>query len=408
MSTLINNCVYSYDAARRPTMLIEESYNLSFLIEEKQELKLEAIARGHNISIHRIFEKTLDESTELSERVALTQTDGACITFKELHVQSNKLATQLLRAIEERESMLVDLSADRIVAVCLPSSIDLIVSLLAIFKTGSAYVPIDSAFPQDRTIHIIKDCKPIFLLTSNTILASTTSLVAAAEETKVPVLDLIKLKSEHLTTEVLDANHNGRDLAAVLYTSGSTGIPKGVRLDHKTILRRLYWQWIRFPYEPQEVGCFKTALTFVDSIPEIWGPILSGKPLQIVPKEVLQDTEKFIEVLEGAKVTRLVLVPSLLKAILTIFNQCKRRNNCTPSLLTYLKMWVCSGEVLSSELLLDFYRVFPKGTRICNFYGSTEVIGDVTYAEFKSRTEVIDSLIENKVPIGIYDLCLFF
>jgi len=70
-------------------------------------------------------------------------------------------------------------------------------------------------------------------------------------------------------------------------------------------------------------------------------------------------------------------------------------------MLSRLKMWVCSGEILTADLLLDFYNYFPTGTIICNYYGSTEVMGDVTYALFESRQGVVDALVENKVPIGI-------
>ena len=73
-------------------------------------------------------------------------------------------------------------------------------------------------------------------------------------------------------------------LAVVLYTSGSTGIPKGVRLEHSTIYQRLRWQWKTLPFSPNEVACFKTALTFVDSVAEIWAPLLAAIPIYIVPK----------------------------------------------------------------------------------------------------------------------------
>ena len=64
-------------------------------------------------------------------------------------------------------------------------------------------------------------------------------------------------------------------------------------------------------------------------------------------------------------------------------------------------MWICSGEILTAELLLDFYNYFQEGTTICNYYGSTEVTGDVSFSTFKSRQQVIDNLVGNKVPIGI-------
>ena len=103
----------------------------------------------------------------------------------------------------------------------------------------------------------------------------------------LPVLDNLQL----------DANM----LAVVLYTSGSTGTPKGVRLEHQTIYHRLRWQWKTFPFDQDEVGCCKTALTFVDSIAEIWAPLLAGIPVHVVPKAVTQNTEQFINQLESCK-----------------------------------------------------------------------------------------------------------
>lgn len=93
------------------------------------------------------------------------------------------------------------------------------------------------------------------------------------------------------------------DLAVVLYTSGSTGIPKGVRLPHKVILNRLNWQFKTFPYSQSEkIGVFKTALTFVDHVSEIWGPLLNGLAILVVPKCTTKDPEKLVQLLEKYKV----------------------------------------------------------------------------------------------------------
>lgn len=115
--------------------------------------------------------------------------------------------------------------------------------------------------------------------------------------------DLLNIQSSNnpLQPEQQLSNSN---LAIVLYTSGSTGIPKGVRLPFSIILNRLNWQWSEFPYScTEQYGCFKTALTFVDSVSEIWGPLLNGMTIVVVPKHVTKDPVQLVNVLEQYKVS---------------------------------------------------------------------------------------------------------
>lgn len=346
------------------------------------------LAEDEHLRLDQLLDRILAEDDQLGGRDALMQCSGNRLSFRQLNERSNQLASRLMAKMTAGNDF------NRIVAVCLPPSIEMIVSLLAIFKTGSAYLPLDSVFPSDRIAHILEDAKPILLVTSASVLESSPAFARAVE--RVPHFDVEETNSEN-GLEGADLDSARSSLAAVLYTSGSTGTPKGVRLEHKTILHRLRWQWRKFPYDEGEVACFKTSLTFVDSIAEIWGPLLAGKPLQIVPKEVVQDTERFISLLDECKITRLVLVPSLLKAILEIL----KSKGMKDTVLDQLKMWICSGEVLSSRLLLDFFQVFPSDKTMCNFYGSTEVMGDVTYASFESENQVLEAIVDSKVPIGM-------
>lgn len=354
----------------------------------------------HCLSLDEVLNKALQDDPKLGEREALRLRDGGRISFAELNSKADELAARLTRAVAVSPPP----SGDKIVAVNLYPDADLIVSLLAIFKIGAAYLPLDPTFPADRVAHILHDAEPVLLLTAGSVLRST-AFESVVADSNIAVFDLEEEVSQgdEATAFLETKKHepSGEALAAVLYTSGSTGIPKGVRLEHRTILHRLGWQWRTFPYGTDEVGCFKTALTFVDSIAEIWAPLLIGQPVEIVAKSVTQDTQRFIDLLDRCKVTRLVLVPSLLKAMLTFLKSRTAKEQAQHQQLQHLKIWVCSGEVLTAELLLEFYDCFPAGTVICNYYGSTEVMGDVTYAAFASREEVLHVLIDHKIPIGI-------
>lgn len=347
---------------------------------------------GENLSLDQVLDKALEDDPQLGDREALRLRDGGRITFSELNRKANELANRLRCLVSPS-------SGDKIVAINLLPDAELIISLLAIFKIGAAYLPLDPSFPADRVAHILKDAEPVLLLTRGSILQGSGFAFVVADN-NVPVFDLENKEDQEIILDDLQETKGETTLAAVLYTSGSTGIPKGVRLEHRTILNRLKWQWRTFPFGSHEVCCFKTALTFVDSIAEIWAPLLIGQPVEIVAKDVTQDTQRFIDLLDRCKISRLVLVPSLLKAILALLKS-EDTGNKTERNLKYLKMWVCSGEILTGELLLNFYDCFPAGTVICNFYGSTEVMGDVTFATFKSRDDVLNALLDDKVPIGI-------
>ncbi|XP_069163773.1 beta-alanyl-bioamine nonribosomal peptide synthetase ebony isoform X2 [Procambarus clarkii] len=322
------------------------------------------------------------------------------ITYHHLNERANKLARCILKRLLSTTCSNPD--GDRVVAVCMAPSSHYVTSLLAIHKAGAAYLPLEVTFPEARLTHILKDSKPALLLAQGHPSVIHSGHTNPQLQNNVPILHLEDLQTEidmesgdDLTAQEVGVALTGSTIATILYTSGSSGIPKGVRLSHRALLNRLAWQWQTFPYQKDEVCCFKTTIIFVDSISEIFGPLLTGHQVVVIPKTMTQAVDEMVAVLEKEKVGRLVLVPSLLRSILL---HCSADDS--PK-LSSLKLWVCSGEVLKSDLLHSFFETFTSGQTLCNFYGSTEVMGDVTYLQFCNSKDAAAKLVNNKVPIGV-------
>jgi non-ribosomal peptide synthetase component F len=138
-----------------------------------------------------------------------------------------------------------------------------------------------------------------------------------------------------------------------------------VAVPHKQILNRLHWMWQAYPFAPDEVGCQKTALSFVDAIWEIFGPLLQGIPTVILPDDVVKDPLQMVAALAQKGVTRLWFVPSFLRVLL----------EAVPSLqakLPKLNFWVTSGEPIGWELYKAFKARLPQA-EMYNLYGTSEV-----------------------------------
>src|SRR5262249_29011329 len=159
-------------------------------------------------------------------------------------------------------------------------------------------------------------------------------------------------------------------LAYVIYTSGSTGRPKGVLGPHRAMLSRFDWMWQTFPFAADELCCSKTALNFVDSIWEMFGGLLKGVPSVIADDATARDPLALLDLLATRRVTRLILVPSLLAALIDAARHTRIR-------LEALRYVTSSGELLPSNLGRRIGELAPNAT-LLNLYGSSEMAADAT------------------------------
>lgn len=320
--------------------------------------------------------------------------EGEHLTFSQLNQKTNRLANFL------RES---GTSPEIPVAVYLRRSLDLVVAALGVIKAGGAMAPLDPDYPKERVEFMLRDSGVSICLSS----------ISLKQTLQAASCDVIFLDSEEQRYDTYSADNlpekgSAESMAYIIYTSGSTGTPKGVVGLHRGVINRCSWMWQTYPFDENEVCCLIAKISFVDSVWSMFGPLLQGVRLVLIPEEVVKDPVQLIQFLSAKRITRLVIVPSLLRAILA-------NTKNIAELLPDLKLWITSGERLSEELYFNFRSALPDCT-LLNLYGSTEVSADVTACELTpssrptritigrpiSNTQIyILDRNRNPVPVGI-------
>jgi amino acid adenylation domain-containing protein len=320
----------------------------------------------NNCTINQLFEAQVEKTPDAVAVICENQK----LTYRELNQQANQLANYLQS---------LGVKPEVLVGVCIERSHYTIIALLGILKAGAAYVPLDPNYPQERLAFMLADAQVPVLLTKKALLE-----ILPQHNANAVCLDTDWEPIQTAVANTDSVSLNPSNLAYVLYTSGSTGTPKGVLGLHSTTVNRLTWN--PYPFAPDEICCQKTSLNFVDSVWEIFAPLIHGIPTVIIPDQTVKDPEQLVKALSEKNVSRLVLVPSLLRVILDTFSDLDTR-------LPKLKYWVSSGEALSVDLVQRFYQQLPNSILI-NLYGSSEVAADVTWHD-TSTSEFSDC-----VPIG--------
>ena len=255
-----------------------------------------------------------------------------------------------------------------------------VAALLAVWRCGAAWVPIDPAMPQARAKTILDKASVAAILVNGTIPAEDSSLQDGLGQDG---LGQDGLAQENLAGHAIlclpDRPRTGEapplsDVVGDAYwtpTSGSTGTPKLVRGTHRGIVNRRRWMEENHPLAVGEAAVHKTALSFLDSVQEIVGPLAAGVPLHVASKATVTDPARLLSFLAKRSITRLTVVPSLLKVLLQYGGD--RLGERLPA----LRLVISSGESLTPETASRLLSALP-GVTLLNMYGSTEISADVT------------------------------
>ncbi|MER7015945.1 amino acid adenylation domain-containing protein, partial [Saccharopolyspora sp. NPDC000359] len=287
------------------------------------------------------------------------------LTYEELNSRANQLAHHLIDH---------GVGPEQLVALALPRSAELVVALLAVLKSGAAYLPLDPEHPAERIAHIVGDAQPSVLISNSEHAAN---LPAG--------LTRVLLDDPSAQAEV--ARHSQRDpksgergpltpehAAYVIYTSGSTGQPKGVSIPHHNVVRlfRATDPW--FSFDGDDVWTLFHSYAFDFSVWELWGALLHGGRLVVVPHEVTRSPREFRRLLVRERVTVLNQTPSA-------FYQLSQADREDPVGELTLRVVVFGGEALELSRLDDWYQRHPESPKLVNMYGITETTVHVSYVE---------------------------
>ncbi|MGP3948727.1 amino acid adenylation domain-containing protein [Streptomyces sp. 7N604] len=288
---------------------------------------------------------------------------GETLTYEELDARANALA-----------HVLHELGAgpERLVALAVPRSVEMIVSLLAVLKSGAAYLPIDPDYPADRIAAMLTDARPAVLIST----ADTVGHLPSADGMPRLLLDdpatQAALREAPAHRPVADgaASALPRNPANVIYTSGSTGTPKGVVNTHEGLVNRLLWMQDRYGLDATDRVLQKTSCGFDVSGWEFFWPLLTGAAMVVAEPEKHKDPAYIAALIAEQGVTTVHFVPSMLKGFLA---------EPPAALCVSLRRVMCSGEALSADLAARFHSVL--GCALHNLYGPTEAAIDVTAFE---------------------------
>ncbi|QPZ74612.1 pyoverdine non-ribosomal peptide synthetase PvdD [Pseudomonas aeruginosa] len=311
-------------------------------------------------AVQGTLQQRFEEQTRQRPQAVALILDEQRLSYGELNARANRLAHCLIAR---------GVGADVPVGLALERSLDMLVGLLAILKAGGAYLPLDPAAPEERLAHILDDSGVRLLLTQGHLLERLPRQAGV----EVLAIDGLVLdgyaESDPLPTLSAD------NLAYVIYTSGSTGKPKGTLLTHRNALRLFSATEAWFGFDERDVWTLFHSYAFDFSVWEIFGALLYGGRLVIVPQWVSRSPEDFYRLLCREGVTVLNQTPSAFKQLMAVA--------CSADMATQqpaLRYVIFGGEALDLQSLRPWFQRFgDRQPQLVNMYGITETTVHVTY-----------------------------
>ncbi|MFN6571980.1 amino acid adenylation domain-containing protein [Dendronalium sp. ChiSLP03b] len=389
---VLDSCLNTINLKISDIFFLKDSDRYTLLKEYNNNIKQYPIQQ----TINELFEKQVSH-TPNNIAVVHEQTQ---LTYQELNHKANQLAG-LLRKLGVKQGEFVGIFKDR--------DINFLVAILAIYKAGGAYVPIDSTYPPNRIKYMLSNSEVRFLLTDYSLLDVLAELVkdcfrlssiicldqGLCEQTKLANQAHLKIYNqfdfEQLPHDNLELINDATDPAYMLYTSGSTGLPKGAIVRHDGAINHIYAQFDEL--QLTEEFCFlQSAPSSTDiSVWQFLAPLLIGGRTVIADIETVAIPEQLFKALKYHKVTVVELVPALFGGLLEYTSELGIHQRELPD----LKWMMVVGEPVSVSWVNKWLEIYPQ-IKIVNAYGPTEAADDIT--QFIVNKPFAEN--QRTVPIG--------
>jgi amino acid adenylation domain-containing protein len=312
---------------------------------------------------HRLFEAQVERTPAAVAAVCGTEQ----LTYQQLNQGANQLASYLVHEQKVGPESLVAVLAER--------SIPLLAALLATFKAGGAYLPLDPQHPPSRLHHILGHSRCRLVLTTRSFASRLNQVMEEMpEEARPVVVFLEEMQTQEYGSENLSIQTVPRQLAYVIYTSGSTGKPKGAMVEHRGMLNHLYAKIEALQLQEADRVAQTASQCFDISIWQFLAALLIGGQVQIFPDEVTHNPVELLTQVEQQQISILEIVPSMLRAMIDFLESTRLPR---PELAA-LRWLIATGEALPADLCRRWMSIYSR-IPLMNAYGPTECSDDVTH-----------------------------
>ena len=314
---------------------------------EKHRILFEWNATERSFCDQRCIHEGFEEQVERQPDAVAVEMNGQTLSYRELEQQANRLA-HALRARGAKPGVYV--------GICLTRSLDLVVALLGVAKSGAAYVPLDPQYPEDRLAFMLADTEAILVVTEqqHSGLFKTAKLVLDGQD-RAEVLGMPDERPARLS--------GPGDVCYAIFTSGSTGIPKGVVLTHRAVVNTFEWVSRSFEVGPGDRLLFVTSPCFDLSVYDSFGALGAGATVVVASEERLKDPQALVDSIISEKITIWDSAPAALQRLVTFFP--KSAPEAT------LRLVMLSGDWIPVTLPDQIRQVFTRA-KVMSLGGATE------------------------------------